>query len=63
MSELGYPPVQFGDWVLPRAAGYKMTAAHNTVVIDGANQPVKGLDPIAGHPPTDPSEPRKKAIR
>jgi len=34
----GYPPVQFGGWFSPRALWYKMTAAHNTVVVDGKNQ-------------------------
>lgn len=38
LPELGYPPVQFGGWGSPRARWYTMTAAHNTVVVDGANQ-------------------------
>jgi hypothetical protein len=38
MPEFGYPPVQFGGWTSPRAKWYTMTAAHNTVVIDGVNQ-------------------------
>lgn len=38
LPELGYPPVQFGGWEAPRAVWYTRTAAHNTVVIDGANQ-------------------------
>jgi hypothetical protein len=38
MPEFGYPPVQFGGWGSPRARWYTMTAAHNTVVVDGANQ-------------------------
>jgi oligo-alginate lyase len=38
MPEMGYPPVQFGGWGSPRARWYTMTAAHNTVVIDGKNQ-------------------------
>jgi len=43
LPEMGYPPVQFGGWGSPRARWYTMTAAHNTVVVDGRNQqPVKG---------------------
>lgn len=38
MPDLGYPPVQFGGWDSPRARWYTMTAAHNTVVVDGQNQ-------------------------
>jgi hypothetical protein len=38
LSGLGYPPVQFGGWYSPRALWYRMTAAHNTVVVDGKNQ-------------------------
>lgn len=34
----GYPPVQFGGWTSPRAIWYRKTAAHNTVVVDGADQ-------------------------
>lgn len=37
MPDFGYPPVQFGGWVSPRARWYTMTAAHNTVVVDGKN--------------------------
>ncbi len=37
MPEFGYPPVQYGGWGSPRAAWYTMTAAHNTVVVDGKN--------------------------
>lgn len=37
LPELGYPPVQFGGWSSPRATWYKMSAAHNTVVVDGQN--------------------------
>lgn len=37
MPDFGYPPVQFGGWGSPRARWYTMTAAHNTVVVDGAN--------------------------
>ena len=37
MPEFGYPPVQYGGWGSPRARWYTMTAAHNTVVVDGAN--------------------------
>ena len=38
LSGFGYPPVQFGGWYSPRANWYKMTAAHNTVVVDAKNQ-------------------------
>lgn len=38
LPELGYPPVQFGGWSSPRANWYKMTAGHNTVVVDGRDQ-------------------------
>jgi oligo-alginate lyase len=38
LPEFGYPPVQFGGWGAPRATWYTMTAAHNTVVVDGQNQ-------------------------
>jgi hypothetical protein len=38
LPEFGYPPVQFGGWTSPRATWYMMTAAHNTVVVDGKNQ-------------------------
>lgn len=37
--DFGYPPVQFGGWESPRANWYKSTAAHNTVLVDSANQP------------------------
>ncbi|MFO7975068.1 MAG: heparinase II/III family protein [Candidatus Hydrogenedentota bacterium] len=37
LPEFGYPPVQFGGWGSPRARWYTMSAAHNTVVVDGAN--------------------------
>ncbi len=37
LPEFGYPPVQFGGWGSPRALWYTMSAAHNTVVVDGAN--------------------------
>ncbi len=38
LPDFGYPPVQFGGWGAPRAVWYTMTAAHNTVVVDGKNQ-------------------------
>jgi len=38
MPDFGYPPVQYGGWNSPRAVWYTMTAAHNTVVVDGKDQ-------------------------
>jgi hypothetical protein len=38
MPDFGYPPVQFGGWGSPRSRWYAMTAAHNTVVVDGKDQ-------------------------
>lgn len=38
LPDFGYPPVQFGGWDSPKARWYFMTAAHNTVVVDGKNQ-------------------------
>lgn len=38
MPDFGYPPVQFGGWDSTRSRWYQMTAAHNTVVVDGRNQ-------------------------
>ena len=38
LPEFGYPPVQFGGWDSERANLYKMTAGHNTVVVDGVDQ-------------------------
>jgi len=38
MPDFGYPPVQYGGWGSPKAAWYRMTASHNTVVVDGQNQ-------------------------
>jgi oligo-alginate lyase len=35
LPEMGYPPVQYGGWESPRARWYTMSAAHNTVVVDG----------------------------
>jgi hypothetical protein len=35
LPDFGYPPVQFGGWGSPKATWYTMTAAHNTVVVDG----------------------------
>ena len=39
LPEMGYPAVQFGGWGAPKGRWYGMTAAHNTVVVDGKNQP------------------------
>jgi hypothetical protein len=49
LSGRGYPPVQFGGWHSPRANWYKMTAAHNTIVVDGKNQFAR-----FGQPETEP---------
>lgn len=38
LPDFGYPPVQFGGWESEKAKWYTMTAAHNTVVVDGKNQ-------------------------
>ena len=38
MPDFGYPPVQFGGWYTERAKWYKSTAAHNTVLINNAEQ-------------------------
>jgi len=38
LPEFGYPPVQYGGWDSSKARWYKMTAGHNTVVVDGKNQ-------------------------
>ncbi|MBN2308544.1 MAG: heparinase II/III family protein [Candidatus Hydrogenedentes bacterium] len=38
LPDFGYPPVGYGGWGSPKALWYRMTAAHNTVVVDGRNQ-------------------------
>ncbi|MBD3185115.1 hypothetical protein GF312_22735 [Candidatus Poribacteria bacterium] len=38
MPDFGYPPVSYGGWHSPQAIWYTMTAAHNTVVVNGRNQ-------------------------
>ena len=38
LPDFGYPPVQYGGWTAPRSLWYSMTAAHNTVTVDGKNQ-------------------------
>jgi hypothetical protein len=35
MPDFGYPPVNHGGWDSPQAVWYGMSAAHNTVVVDG----------------------------
>lgn len=41
MPDFGYPPLQYGGtYTSPQARWYKRTAAHNTVVVDGKDQPV-----------------------
>ena len=61
LSGFGYPPVQFGGWYSPRANWYKMTAAHNTVVVDAKNQLTR-----LGIPETEPLQvqlnPRKGSV-
>ncbi len=47
LPDFGYPPVQYGGWRSPKANWYKMSAAHNTVVVDGKNQK-SGIEPIGG---------------
>ena len=42
LPDFGYPPVQYGGWGSPRARWYTMTAAHNTVTVDGKNQAAAG---------------------
>jgi hypothetical protein len=44
LPDFGYPPVQYGGWDSPRARWYRMSAAHNTVVVDGQDS-----SPGAGH--------------
>lgn len=43
MPDFGYPPVQFGGWRSPRAVWYTLTAAHNTVTVDGKDQFADGV--------------------
>ena len=38
MPDFGYPPVHYGGWGSPRASWYKISASHNTVVVDGRSQ-------------------------
>ena len=38
MPDFGYPPLQFSHWDGPHSMWYRTTAAHNTVVVDGAKQ-------------------------
>lgn len=38
MPDFGYPQVQFGGWGSPKARWYTLTAAHNTVTVDGKQQ-------------------------
>jgi len=37
LPDFGYPPVQYGSFSCPEANWYRMSAAHNTVVVDGLN--------------------------
>lgn len=53
LPDFGYPPVQYGGWGSPRARWYTSTAAHNTVLVDGANQkPAKGQSDLWSIGPT-----------
>ncbi len=38
MPDFGYPPVQYGGWESERAKWYHSTAAHNTVLVNNADQ-------------------------
>ncbi len=38
LPEFGYPAVEFGDWHTPQPRWPLMTAAHNTVVVDGKDK-------------------------
>ena len=42
MPDFGYPPVAFGGWDTPEATWYRMSAAHNTVVVDGQDHRLAG---------------------
>ncbi|MFH1744464.1 MAG: heparinase II/III family protein [bacterium] len=35
LPDYGYPPVGYGGWGSPKSQWYTMSAAHNTVVVDG----------------------------
>jgi len=50
LPDFGYPPVQFGGWSSDKSLWYCMTAAHNTVVVDGRDQAGLqfGSEPISG---------------
>lgn len=37
LPDFGYPPVQYGGWGAPKSVWYTMSAAHNTIVVDGRN--------------------------
>jgi len=39
LPDFGYPPVGYGGWDSPKAVWYTKTAAHNTVAVDGKDQP------------------------
>lgn len=39
MPDFGYPQVQYEGWSGPKFDWYLSTAAHNTVLVDGQNQP------------------------
>ena len=46
MPDFGYPPVNYGGWNSAHAEWYKMTAAHNTVVVDGLDHASAGGDTV-----------------
>ena len=37
LPDFGYPPIQYGGWFSAKADWVKMSAAHNTVVVNGLN--------------------------
>ena len=52
ITDLGYPPVHCGGgWLSPQVQWYASTASHNTVVIDGKDQPAAHVFDVkeAGH--------------
>lgn len=48
MPDNGYPQIQFGGWGSPKGMWYGLTAAHNTVVVDGRDQGHQYKGPAVG---------------